>query len=255
VWVLLGLPGLKQTRLRDGVQEARAERFLPRGHGEPDQRHQEKNSLNAVRDDCSAYYAPLPDTDGDGLADTFENQIGTNPNVPDTDGDGVTDFNELNRDGDPTDYTHGVDTDPGSSPNTGIDPLVADPKDTDGDSLSDKVETHTGAYVSPTDTGTNPLNPDTDGDSFSDGEEVAAATDPLDETSHPIIANGDVNGDGQVDVKDLLLAMRILTGQYTPSQEEQSRWDIAPLVNGVPAPDGQNNLGDYLILQRKVLGL
>ena len=67
--------------------------------------------------------------------------------------------------------------------------------------------------------------------------------------------DGDVNGDGQVDVRDLLRAMQILNGQYIPSQEEQDRWDVAPLVNGVPEPDGLNTLGDYLILQRKILGV
>jgi len=68
------------------------------------------------------------------------------------------------------------------------------------------------------------------------------------------LPDGDINDDKQVDVADLLLAMRILNGQKTPSPEEQARWDVSPLVNGVPEPDQQNNLGDYLILQRKVLG-
>jgi hypothetical protein len=49
--------------------------------------------------------------------------------------------------------------------------------------------------------------------------------------------------------------MRILNGQYTPTQEEQDRWDVAPLVNGVPQPDLQNTVGDFLVLQRKVLGI
>ena len=71
----------------------------------------------------------------------------------------------------------------------------------------------------------------------------------------PVMADGDVNGDGQVDVADLLLAMRILNGQYIPTQEEQNRWDVAPLVSGVPQSDLQNNVGDYLVLQRKVLGV
>jgi hypothetical protein len=31
--------------------------------------------------------------------------------------------------------------------------------------------------------------------------------------------------------------------------------DVAPLLNGVPAPDGEFNLGDYLVLQRMVLEL
>ena len=68
------------------------------------------------------------------------------------------------------------------------------------------------------------------------------------------IPDGDVNGDGLVDVADLLFAMRILNGQYTPTQAEQNRWDVAPLVNGAPQPDGQNTLGDYVVLQQKIIG-
>ncbi|NCY08720.1 MAG: hypothetical protein EBX30_16325 [Betaproteobacteria bacterium] len=44
--------------------------------------------------------------------------------------------------------------------------------DSDGDGLSDAVETGTGIYVSPTDTGTDPNNADTDGDGISDAVEV-----------------------------------------------------------------------------------
>ena len=129
---------------------------------------------------------------------------------------------------------------------------ACDPDD-DNDGLTDFIEDVNGNGV--VDAGeTDPLDPDTDGDSFSDGEEVAAGTDPLDDTSMPV-PNGDANGDGLVDVRDLLRAMQTLNGQYTPSQEMQDRWDVAPLVNGVPEPDQQNNLGDYLILQRKVLGI
>ena len=68
------------------------------------------------------------------------------------------------------------------------------------------------------------------------------------------IPDGDVDGDGLVDVADLLIAMQILNGQYIPTQTEQNRWDVAPLVHGVPQPDGQNTAGDYTVLQRKVIG-
>ncbi len=68
------------------------------------------------------------------------------------------------------------------------------------------------------------------------------------------LADGDVNGDDQVNLADLLLAMRILNGQYTPTQAEQDRWDVAPLVNGVPQPDSQNTTGDYVVLLQKVSG-
>lgn len=50
--------------------------------------------------------------------------------------------------------------------------------DTDSDGLDDTVETNTGVYVSPTDTGTDPNTADTDGDGVPDGLEVQGGTDP-----------------------------------------------------------------------------
>ena len=120
--------------------------------------------------------------------------------------------------------------------------------DDDNDGVSDLDET--GIY------GTDPLLYDTDGDGFSDNEEILAGSNPIDNTSTPLdVPDGDINNDGMVDTRDLLLALRILNGQYIPTQQEQNRWDVAPLVNGVPVPDKKNDLGDYLVLQRKVLGL
>lgn len=78
------------------------------------------------------------------------------------------------------------------------------------------------------------------------------ATNSLAEIIPP---DGDINNDGFVDIRDLLLAQRILLGQYTPSVDEQQSWDVAPLVGGIPQPDGLNNAGDYLILSRMVLGI
>lgn len=45
-------------------------------------------------------------------------------------------------------------------------------QDSDGDRLPDSAETNTGLYVSPSNTGTNPLLADTDGDAIADGDEV-----------------------------------------------------------------------------------
>ncbi len=50
--------------------------------------------------------------------------------------------------------------------------------DDDDDGLLDVYETNTGIFVSPTNTGSDPLNSDTDGDGRDDGEEVAAGTNP-----------------------------------------------------------------------------
>ena len=58
---------------------------------------------------------------------------------------------------------------PGSTP-----PAVDD----DHDGLANEVETNTGVYVNPSNTGTDPLNPDTDGDGVNDGLEVRFGSDP-----------------------------------------------------------------------------
>ena len=51
-------------------------------------------------------------------------------------------------------------------------------KDSDDDGLYDYIETDTGIYVSPKDTGTNPYNYDTDFDTLSDGDEISLGTNP-----------------------------------------------------------------------------
>lgn len=66
------------------------------------------------------------DDDNDGLTDSFEFDIGTNPLLVDTDGDTLSDYQEVNYDNDPG-YTPGEDT----------DPLLPD---TDGDGLSDLID-------------------------------------------------------------------------------------------------------------------
>lgn len=58
-------------------------------------------------------------------------------------------------------------------------------QDDDGDAVLDDYETGPGPYVSPFDTGTNPLLSDTDGDGFDDGVEIAAGTDPTSPASFP----------------------------------------------------------------------
>lgn len=65
------------------------------------------------------------DADGDGLNNQLEEAVlGTDPEEPDSDNDGLNDFIEVNMDGDPNNYTPGVDTDP-------MNP------DTDGDGAKD----------------------------------------------------------------------------------------------------------------------
>ena len=78
---------------------------------------------DAVDFDAGQDVAPL-DTDGDGVPDSAEAFLGTDPNNPDTDGDGLGDGLELGKVGD-------------ADPTTTTNPLKAD---TDGDGAPDGVE-------------------------------------------------------------------------------------------------------------------
>lgn len=93
----------------------------------------------------------LEDTDGDGLSDTFEEAIGTDPTLMDTDGDGLTDDVEVGYDGDLQDY------DP-FNPSSGMGgDLNALSRDTDGDGVGDAAELREG--TDPLDAGSAPSLP------------------------------------------------------------------------------------------------
>jgi hypothetical protein len=68
--------------------------------------------------------------------------------------------------------------------------ISASSTDTDFDGLDDLVETNTGVYVSPTDTGTDPDTADTDGDGVPDGLEVKEKTSPVDATKFNSFSKG-----------------------------------------------------------------
>ncbi len=115
------------------------------------------------------------DCDADGLNNLEEFQNGTNPTVADTDGDGIPDGEEVH----PT-----------------VRPFPTSPKDrdTDRDGLDDNVETGTGVYVSPQNTGTTANFADSDGDTYPDATEVAyriadGITDPNNGSSVPNIVS------------------------------------------------------------------
>lgn len=67
--------------------------------------------------------------------------------------------------------------------------------------------------------------------------------------------DGDLNDDGQVNTSDLLIGFQILQGRITATPEQHLHLDVAPLVSGSPAPDGEITLGDITVLERKIQGL
>ncbi|MFW6097589.1 MAG: protein kinase domain-containing protein [Chloroflexota bacterium] len=106
------------------------------------------------------------DDDGDGLSNSEEATLGTDPQVADTDGDGLNDGQEVNQ--------------------YGTDPRNVDH---DGDGLPDGAEVH--------EHGTSPTNPDTDGDGVPDGVEVSGGSDPLQPptATPPPTATEDLSGE------------------------------------------------------------
>ena len=69
------------------------------------------------------------------------------------------------------------------------------------------------------------------------------------------IRNGDINGDGVVDIVDALSALRATVGIAQLSKDEMIRGDVYPIVKGIPAGDGNVDLGDAVIILRKVVGM
>jgi hypothetical protein len=70
------------------------------------------------------------------------------------------------------------------------------------------------------------------------------------------IPDGDLNGDGQVNVADALRALRIAVQLINATPQDLLHGDVAPFDGlGVPAPDGQITVGDALNILRKSVGL
>jgi cytochrome c peroxidase len=68
-------------------------------------------------------------------------------------------------------------------------------------------------------------------------------------------SDGDVTMDGKVDVADALAALRIAVGALVATPEQRLHADVAPMVNGVPAPNNVVDVGDALLILRKAVNL
>ena len=120
------------------------------------------SSYNGGIADCFVFKLPFQDSDGDGLLDLEEIQLGTDRYDNDTDSDGMPDGWEIRY------MLNATGNDAGDDP--------------DSDGLSNLEEYHHG---------TSPRDNDTDSDGMPDGWEVANALDPLNDD-----AQGDVDSDG-----------------------------------------------------------
>ncbi|MGB0846372.1 MAG: IPTL-CTERM sorting domain-containing protein [Thiolinea sp.] len=127
------------------------------------------------------------DSDGDGLTDTEENTLGTDPNKADSDGDGINDSDEVG-----SNKSSPVDTDEDGT----IDAL-----DTDDD--NDGVPTVDENY-----NGGSPANDDTDNDGTpdyldddDDGDGILSVYENYDGDGTP--ANDDTDKDGKPDYLDI----------------------------------------------------
>ncbi|MCC7442173.1 MAG: hypothetical protein IT285_11095 [Bdellovibrionales bacterium] len=113
------------------------------------------------------------DTDGDGLPDGYEREIGSSPRDTDSDDDNLSDADEVERGTSPiNEDTDGDGLKDKHELFVECDPLDSD---SDDDGLTDGQEVLT--Y------NTNPRNKDTDGDTAEDGYEVERGTDPRDPNS------------------------------------------------------------------------
>ena len=163
-----------------------------------------------------------PDSDGDGLDDPQEGDLGTDPMLADTDGDGLDDgvefangIDPLDRDSDDDGVIDGAEAAP--LDDTDLDGAIGalDP-DSDNDQVLDgtemrvatpDVDTSSAAmnFVpdADTSTGTDPLHPDTDGDGLDDGVEDAnhngrvdpGESDPNDPNDPPMVVDAGVTVD------------------------------------------------------------
>jgi hypothetical protein len=162
-------------------------------------------------------YLGSPDADRDGLRNVDEtgtgvfvgpNDTGTDQLNRDSDSDGLPDGWEVANGTDPNDPTrkNGSGGDIDGDGITNLEEYMT--SDVDADGLLDIVETNTGIYVTPYDTGTDPTNPDTDGDTLLDGVETdgdpATYISPQDTGTSPLSYDSD--GDGMPDWWEVSLA-------------------------------------------------
>ena len=175
----------------------------------------------------------LPDTDGDGIVDVIEVELGTDPDNPDTDGDGLTDRFEVDFGFDPlTPGEEGLDPDGDGLDNLAEQAFGSDPTnaDLDADGLTDDVEQMFGS---------NPNLFDTDGDGLGDAVEFELGTNPAladtDEGGRSDFLELDIDGTDPLDPADDL---DVVEAPIVLTDGGEFDWDIRS--------DGAIDTGSFL---------
>lgn len=85
---------------------------------------------------------------------------------------------------------------------------------------------------------------------------VALLTLSLVPTASAAPMKGDVNGNGAVDLGDVILALRIAVGTLTPTADQMTAADVAPVVGwGHPVGDKRVTVADAVRILRSIVGL
>ncbi|MFZ4858939.1 MAG: beta strand repeat-containing protein, partial [Desulfuromonadaceae bacterium] len=69
------------------------------------------------------------------------------------------------------------------------------------------------------------------------------------------LPNGALNGSAEPSLADALKVLNVTVGLETLSASEKVNADVAPLVNGKPVSDGTVDVGDALVILKRVIGL
>jgi len=202
----------------------------PPDGGTPDAQQTAEAPLST---EASSQTETRQDSDSDGLTDSRERSLGTNPSLADTDGDGLDDLQETEGKTNATVAdTDGDGLDDGEEINSyGIEPTVAD---SDGDGLDDGEEVN--SYE------TDPLAVDTDDDGLDDIQEVEGETNPT---------VADTDGDGLADGPEINIhgtdpLMSDTDGDSLTDSEEIREFE----TNATLADTDSDGLGDAAEIQR-----
>ena len=177
------------------------------------------------------------DSDSDGVMDSHD----AFPNDP-------VAYLDLDGDGYPNAWRAGATAEQIANSTLSLDQFPGDPTenaDADSDGIGDNADTDDDndgvTDLDEVALGTDPLNPDTDGDTLGDGIDPAPLV--VDQTDGDLAPLG--TPDGNLNVGDLLIMQRVITGQLVPGPVE--------ILHGDLYPDGVLNLQDLILQQQLIL--